>query len=196
MHSIPELNLSMGWTALLGAVLLLILADRKELEGIFSRVEWSTLIFFSALFIVMESVSKLGLLDWIGNQTEEVILHVNPESRTIVAILIILWVSGIASAFIDNIPFTTMMIQIVTKLATSLQLPLNPLVWALAFGTCLGGNGTLIGASANVVCAGVADQHGYRFSFVDYFRIGFPMMIVSLVVASAYLVTSYYIGFY
>ncbi|CAL8079099.1 unnamed protein product [Orchesella dallaii] len=196
IHSIPQLNLSMGWTALLGAVLLLILADRKELEGIFSRVEWSTLIFFSALFIVMESVSKLGLLDWIGNQTEEVILHVNPDSRTIVAILIILWVSGIASAFIDNIPFTTMMVQIVTKLASSLQLPLNPLIWALAFGTCLGGNGTLIGASANVVCAGVADQHGYRFSFVQYFRIGFPMMIVSLIVASAYLTIAYYIGFY
>lgn len=87
----------------------------------------------------MQAVGRLGLLDWIGNQTEAVILHVNPESRTIVAILIILWVSGLASAFIDNIPFTTMMIKIVTRVAISLKLPLNPLVWALAFGTCLGG---------------------------------------------------------
>ncbi|CAG7785049.1 unnamed protein product [Allacma fusca] len=187
LHSFPQLNLSLGWTALLGAILLLVLADRRELEGIFTRVEWSTLIFFSALFIVMEAVSRLGLLKWIGQQTEEIVLNVNPESRLTVAIVIILWVSGIASAFIDNIPFTTMMIQIVTSLAERINLPLQPLVWALAFGTCLGGNGTLIGASANVVCAGVADQHGYRFTFIQYFKIGFPMMIVSLIVSNVYL---------
>lgn len=80
--------------------------------------------------------------------------------------------SAIASAFVDNIPLTTMMVKIAISLAENeaLGLPLQPLVWALAFGACLGGNGTLIGASANVVCAGVAEQHGYRFTFVEYFK--------------------------
>ena len=109
--------------------------------------------------------------------------------RLTVAILIILWISGLASAFIDNIPYTTMMIPVVKGIAqnVALNLPLQPLVWSLALGACLGGNGTLIGASANVVCAGVAEQHGYKFSFMDFFKIGFPITIISLLVASGYL---------
>jgi len=92
---------------------------------------------------LLQAVARLGLLEWIGNQTEEIILNVSPDSRLTVAILIILWVSGIASAFIDNIPFTTMMVRIVVRVAFDVGLPLQPLVWALAFGTCLGGTITL-----------------------------------------------------
>lgn len=142
LHSVPDIQrLSLGWTALLGAVLLLILADRHDMEAILARVEWSTLLFFAALFVLMESLSELGLIDWIGAQTENVILSVNEESRLAVAILIILWVSAIASAFVDNIPLTTMMVKIAISLAEkkALNLPLQPLVWALAFGACLGG---------------------------------------------------------
>lgn len=94
LHSVPELQrLSLGWTALLGAILLLILADREDMESVLARVEWSTLLFFAALFILMESLSELGLIDWIGDKTESVILSVGEESRLAVAILIILWVS-------------------------------------------------------------------------------------------------------
>ncbi|KAL5281356.1 OCA2 family protein [Megaselia abdita] len=194
LHSVPELQrLSLGWTALLGAILLLILADREDMESVLARVEWSTLLFFAALFILMESLSELGLIDWIGDRTESVILSVSEESRLAVAILIILWVSAVASAFVDNIPLTTMMIKIAISLAQNkaLGLPLQPLVWALAFGACLGGNGTLIGASANVVCAGVAEQHGYRISFLQYFKVGFPIMIGNIVVATVYLMLAH-----
>lgn len=173
LHSMPHIQrLSLGWTALLGAVLLLILADREDMEAVLARVEWSTLLFFAALFILMEALTLLGLIDFIGNQTQNVIMSVGEESRLAVAILIILWVSALASAFVDNIPLTTMMVKIAISLAENeaLGLPLQPLVWALAFGACLGGNGTLIGASANVVCAGVAEQHGYRFTFVEFFK--------------------------
>lgn len=124
-------------------------------------------------------------------------MAVAEEYQLAVAILLILWVSAIASSFVDNIPLTTMMVRIVCSLAKNekLSLPLQPLVWALAFGACLGGtfyierdssrflgvdsnlvllfylgNGTLIGSSSNVVCAGVAEQHGYRFTFVQFFR--------------------------
>ncbi|KAL0858841.1 hypothetical protein ABMA27_011296 [Loxostege sticticalis] len=190
LHCIPELQrLSLGWTALLGALLLLLLAEREDLEPILARVEWSTLLFFAALFVLMEALSKLGLIAWIGKMTEAVILSVGPESQLAVAIMLVLWVSGIASAFVDNIPLTTMMVRVMATLAdpNGLGLPLAPLAWSLSFGACLGGNGTLIGASANVVCAGVAEQHGYRFTFVEYLKVGFPIMIGNLIVASVYL---------
>ncbi|XP_058124963.1 P protein [Anopheles ziemanni] len=190
LHSAPDIQkLSLGWTALLGALLLLILADREDIESVIARVEWSTLLFFAALFILMEALAELGLIDWIGKQTENVILSVSEESRLAVAILIILWVSAFASAFVDNIPLTTMMVKIAIGLAENetLDLPLQPLVWALALGACLGGNGTLIGASANVVCAGVAEQHGYRFTFIEYFKVGFPVMVGSVIVSTIYL---------
>nr|XP_036213918.1 P protein isoform X1 [Bactrocera oleae] len=190
LHSVPELQrLSLGWTALLGAIFLLILADIEDMEAILARVEWSTLLFFAALFILMEALSELGLIEWIGQMTESIILGVSEGSRLMVAVLIILWVSAITSAFVDNIPLTTMMVKITISLAenSALNLPLQPLVWALALGACLGGNGTLIGASANVVCAGVAEQHGYKFTFLEFFKVGFPVMIGSIIVSTAYL---------
>uniref|UniRef100_T1PFL4 Citrate transporter n=1 Tax=Musca domestica TaxID=7370 RepID=T1PFL4_MUSDO len=194
LHSVPELQrLSLGWTALLGAIFLIILADIEDMEAILARVEWSTLLFFAALFILMEALSELGLIEWIGNMTENIILGVGEESRLMVAVLIILWVSAIASAFVDNIPLTTMMVKITISLAqnNTLNLPLQPLVWALAFGACLGGNGTLIGASANVVCAGVAEQHGYKFTFLQFFKVGFPVMIGSIIISTGYLLVSH-----
>ncbi|KAG8226144.1 hypothetical protein J437_LFUL005805 [Ladona fulva] len=189
VHSLPGIQLSLGWTALLGAILLLILADQEDLEGVLARVEWGTLLFFAALFILMEALSRLGLIEWIGLQTESLIRSVGPEHRLAVAILLIIWVSAMASAFVDNIPLTTVMIRIIISLAENreLNLPFQPLVWALAFGACLGGNGTLIGASANVVCAGVAEQHGYRFTFVQFFKVGFPITITSVLIANLYL---------
>jgi Na+/H+ antiporter NhaD/arsenite permease-like protein len=189
MQNFPQFQLSLGWTALLGALTLLVLSDKLEVESVFSRVEWSTLVFFASLFVVMEALNKLNLLNWIGNGVESIIESVPPGYQLTVSIVLILWVSGIASAFIDNIPFTTMMIPIIVRLSesTTLDLPLQPLVWSLALGACLGGNGTLIGASANVVCAGVAEQHGYKFTFKDFFVVGMPITIVSLVVANIYL---------
>lgn len=146
LHSAPHIQkLSLGWTALLGAILLLILYDREDMEAVLSHVEWATLLFFAALFVLMEALSELGLIDFIGKQAVNLILMAGESSRLAVAILIILWVSAIASAFVDNIPFTTMMIKIVISLAENedLNLPLQPLVWALAMGACLGGNENL-----------------------------------------------------
>lgn len=121
--------------------MLLILADRKDIESVLAHVEWATLLFFTVLFVLMEALAKLGLIEWIGTQTENIILSVDEESRLAVAILIVLWVSAIASAFVDNIPLTTMMIRITISLAENavLNLPLQPLIWALSFGACLGG---------------------------------------------------------
>ncbi|EEC11110.1 pink-eyed dilution protein, putative, partial [Ixodes scapularis] len=189
MQSIPNVHLSLGWIAILGAVTLMILADLSELEGVIARVEWTTLIFFGALFRSgPQALSELKLLLYVGHVTESWIRGVSQESRLVVSILIVTWVSSVVSSFVDNIPFTTVMIKIVTGLGESdLGLRLVPLVYALAFGSCLGGNGTLIGASANVVCAGVAEQHGYKFSFVQFLRIGFPVMLLTTAISTGWL---------
>ena len=174
---------------MIGALTLLVLSDKLEVESIFSRVEWSTLVFFATLFVIMEALNRLNLLNWIGGGVESVITSVPQKWQLTVSIVLILWVSGIASSFIDNIPFTTMMIPVIVNLSESkeVNLPLQPLVWSLSLGACLGGNGTLIGASANVVCAGVAEQHGYKFTFKDFFKIGMPITLMSLLVANIYL---------
>ncbi|GFY75293.1 p protein [Trichonephila inaurata madagascariensis] len=189
LESIPELNLSIGWIAILGAIFLLVLGDFDELESILSRVEWSTLLFFGALFVVMEALSRLDLVWYIVNMTQDAINGVDESHRLLVAIVLVLWISALSSSFIDNIPFTTVMVQVVADIADNeeMKLPIKPLVFALALGACLGGNGTLIGASANVVTAGLSEQHGYRFSFYDFFRVGFPVMILTTAISTAYL---------
>ncbi|XP_052675564.1 P protein-like [Crassostrea angulata] len=190
LHSfINGMHIDLGWIAVIGAIFLLVVADIKEMENILHRVEWATLIFFAALFVLMEALTELQLIDWINTQVTDWIrgLEDDKKQQLAVAILLILWVSAIASSFIDNIPYTTAMIPVLLQISESENIPLQPLTFALAFGACLGGNGTLIGASANVVCAGIAEQHGYGFSFKEFFKVGFPLMLVTTVIAMFYL---------
>ncbi|XP_048775798.1 P protein-like [Ostrea edulis] len=190
LHSfIDGMHIDLGWIAVMGAIFLMVVADIKEMENILHRVEWATLIFFAALFVLMEALAELQLIDWIGDRVTDLIsgLQDNEKQQMAVAVLLVLWVSAIASSFIDNIPYTTAMIPVLVKLSADEGIPLLPLTFSLAFGACLGGNGTLIGASANVVCAGIAEQHGYGFSFKEFFKVGFPLMLVTTAVAMIYL---------
>lgn len=191
LHSLPNFHhLNLGWTAFMGALLLIIIADIDTMEPILFRVEWSTLLFFASLLITMEALSKMGFIEFIGNMVVKLILLASPSWRLGTAIIIILWVSGIASAILNNIPVTTMMVKIIITLSHNkkLDIPLQPLVWALCCGACFGGNGTLLGASANVVGVGLADQHGYKISFVKFFYIGFPATVLTLLMTTGYLV--------
>ncbi|KAK2528147.1 Oca2 [Columba livia] len=169
---VPGIYLDLGWIAMLGAIWLLVLADIHDFEMILNRVEWATLLFFAALFVLMEALANLHLIDYIGEQTALLIKGVPEDQRLAVAIILVLWVSALASSAIDNIPFTATMIPVLLNLSKDpdVNLPMKPLIFSLAMGACLGGNGTLIGASANVVCAGIAEQHGYGFSFMEFFR--------------------------
>ncbi|XP_047628529.1 P protein isoform X3 [Phacochoerus africanus] len=190
---VPGVHLDLGWIAILGAIWLLILADIHDFEIILHRVEWATLLFFAALFILMEALAHLHLIEYVGEQTALLIKMVPEDQRLAAAIIVVVWVSAIASSLIDNIPFTATMIPVLLNLSRDpeISLPAPPLMYALALGACLGGNGTLIGASANVVCAGIAEQHGYGFSFMEFFRLGFPMMIVSCMVGMCYLLVAH-----
>ena len=142
MQSVPQLRtLPLGWVALLGVIALLIILNREDMEHLMHRIEWTTLLFFAAMFVMMECVERLGLFTWIGEVTEKIILFVDKKNRLAMAIFIILWISALASAILDSIPVSAMMVKVVVSLVAkeTLGLPLEPLVWALAFGPCLGG---------------------------------------------------------
>ena len=189
----PVLHIPVSWVALVGAVVMLLVTDRHELEEPLEKVEWTTLIFFAGLFVLIHSLQHLGVISWIGDQVESAIIYFEEEYRFVAALVIVLWVSAIASAFIDNLPYTITMIPVVLQISDSLGLDLGPLIWALAFGACLGGNGTLIGASANVVTAGMSEEAGYPISFNEFFKAGFPVMLMTVTIITGYVVMVYWV---
>jgi Na+/H+ antiporter NhaD/arsenite permease-like protein len=190
----PVLHIPVSWVALIGAVLMLLVTDPHELEEPLEKVEWTTLIFFAGLFVLIHSLQHLGVIGWIGDQVESAISFFEVEYQFVAALVIILWVSAIASAFIDNIPYTITMIPVVLQISDSLSLDLGPMIWALAFGACLGGNGTLIGASANVVTAGMSEEAGYPISFNEFFKAGFPVMLMTVSIITGYVVMVYWVA--
>lgn len=190
----PVVHIAVSWVALAGAVIMLLATNPHELEEPLEHVEWTTLLFFAGLFVLVHSLQYMGVIDYIGSFVEKGIESFSEEYRLAAAVVIILWVSAIASAFIDNIPYTATMIPIVLSLSVELNLDLGPLIWALAFGACLGGNGTLIGASANVVTAGLSEEAGYPISFNEFFKAGFPVMLLSTFIVTFYMVLVYVVG--
>ena len=194
----PITHMPVSWIALGGSVLMLLTTNRHELDEPLEEVEWTTLLFFAGLFVLVHSLQYMGVISFIGEYVQKAI-EAFPQGqdglvRLTAAILIILWVSAIASAFIDNIPYTATMIPIVLQISDGAGVDLAPLIWALAFGACLGGNGTLIGASANVVMAGMSEEAGYPVSFNEFFRAGFPIMILTTLIVSFYMILVYVVG--
>jgi Na+/H+ antiporter NhaD/arsenite permease-like protein len=195
----PLTHIAVSWIALVGAVVMLLATDRHELEKPLEHVEWTTLLFFAGLFVLVHALQYLGVIAFIGDYVTKGIEMFGTSAdgdivRLAAAILIILWVSAIASAFIDNIPYTATMIPVILQISYELNIDLGPLIWALAFGACLGGNGTLIGASANVVTAGMSEEAGYPISFNEFFKAGFPIMILTTGIVSLYMMLVYVVG--
>jgi len=170
------LGLEGATIAMTGAVVLMIVA-REDVHEIFNTVEWPTLFFFIGLFIIVGAVVKAGIisdlartvLSWTGGRTD-------------LAALAVLWMSGFISAIVDNIPYTVTMVPLIQQLGQSVDR--EPLIWALALGANLGGNATIIGASANVVVASMSEARGYPITFVQYLRYGVPATLATLVVAT------------
>ena len=195
----PITHIAVSCIALVGAVVMLLATDRHELEKPLEHVEWTTLLFFAGLFVLVHALQYLGVIAFIGDYVTKGIEMFGTSAdgdivRLAAAILIILWVSAIASAFIDNIPYTATMIPVILQISYELNIDLGPLIWALAFGACLGGNGTLIGASANVVTAGMSEEAGYPISFNEFFKAGFPIMILTTAIVSLYMMLVYVVG--
>jgi Na+/H+ antiporter NhaD/arsenite permease-like protein len=175
-------HISPGVVALSMAMILFIIT-RMEIEHILLEIEWSTLLFFAGLFVLVGAMEQKGVIEWIARN---IFLQVgqNPYLMT----LMVLWVSGVVSGFIDNIPFTITMIPIVQMMMAAQPVPHHILWWALSLGACLGGNLTMIGASANIISAGMLKKYGYEISFGEYLRYSAPGAILSLVICSVVLV--------
>ena len=167
-----------------GAVLLLI--SGVDVEDIFLEIEWPTIFFFMSLFILVGALEVVGVMEFLAEK-----LLGFTEGDLLLTTMVVLWVSAIASSFLDNIPFVATMIPLIKSMATMSTINVGPLWWALALGACLGGNGSLVGASANVIVSGMISRHGHKLSFVDYLKVGFPMMIISIIISSIYLVVFY-----
>lgn len=163
-------------------------------------IEWPTLAFFGFLFIVVGAAVNTGLIDTLAHGLEWAIaagasaLGLSPNGTLLFAALLICWVSGILSAVVDNIPFVAVAIPIIAGIIPSMQGERDVLWWALALGACLGGNGTPIGASANVTTIGLAERAGERLPFREFVRYASPMTAVTLAISSAYLVLHIYLG--
>lgn len=188
-HGIWHMEVSIA--ALFGASLLFtfgLLTKRVNmLELIEKDIEWTTLLFFMFLFMLVAGVEEAGLLDIVADW---VLLLAHGNLAT--AICLILWVSAIMSAFVDNIPFTATMLPIVAYLSQVIPGAENGVLWwALAFGACFGGNGTMIGASANVVTLGIAESAGFPVRFFGFMKLAFPYMVASVALANVWLFIAY-----
>ena len=185
LHGVFHMEPSIA--ALTGAMLLLAVSGVDIVEMLEHEVEWPTLVFFMALFIVVAGAEETGLIQFIA----EWVAHLS-RGNLVVAVVLVLWVSAIASAAIDNIPFTATMLPIVAFLNQSIPgTESGVLWWALALGACLGGNGTMIGASANVVTVGLAEKAGYHISFMAYLKACLAPMLVTVAIATVYLLLAY-----
>ena len=175
-------KLSPGVVALLMAMVLFVIT-RVDVEHMLEEIEWSTLLFFAGLFILVGVLEEKGVIEWIAHN---IFLRVGDNPYVIV--LMVLWVSGIVSGFLDNIPFTITMIPIVRLILETTPIPHNILWWALALGACLGGNFTMIGASANIVTVGMAKRFRVDISFLDFMKFSAVITVITLILSSIYLV--------
>ena len=165
----------------LGSAAIMMLIGRQDTEEIILGVEWSTILFFIGLFIVVGGMVQTGIITLLGNALFEV-----TGGNEVLLILLILWGSAIFSSILDNIPFVATMIPLILSMQVD-GMDVTALWWALSLGACLGGNGTIIGASANVVLSGISAKHGHPITFVQYLKVGYPMMLLSVAISTVYL---------
>lgn len=188
-----------GIVALAGGILMALVC-KQNLHHVLEKVEWGTIFFFIGLFMLIGSLEHTGVFHMLGQWVTAA-----TKGNLLITALVILWVSAIASAVVDNIPLVISMIPIIKTIVPVFAEEMEivspelvkagieyPLFWALALGACLGGNGTLIGASANVVIAQIARRNRYKLSFWDFTKYGLPLMFLSLLISTVYLYLFYF----
>jgi Na+/H+ antiporter NhaD/arsenite permease-like protein len=156
------------------------------MEEALTRVEWTTIFFFVGLFVLVSGLIETGVIEKLAEKAVDL-----TDGDLVATSMLILWLSAIASAFLDNIPFVATMIPMIQDMGTMGIDNLEPLWWSLALGACLGGNGTLIGASANLIVAGMSGKEGHPISFMTYLKYGFPLMLLSIVISTGYIYWRY-----
>ncbi|MCX8083924.1 MAG: ArsB/NhaD family transporter [Calditerrivibrio sp.] len=193
------LHLEPATIGLFGAGLLLLLSGTHDPQHLFAEIEWSTIFFFIGLFIIIGGVVKVGFIKMMSVKMLEL-----TKGDLMATSLLLLWFSAFASAFIDNIPYVATMNPLIIDIAQQLypneqittvlhSSAIMPLWWSLALGACLGGNGTMIGASANVIVTGIANKAGENITFLRFIKYGLPTMILTILVSTVYIVLRYYV---
>lgn len=174
-------KMSPGVVAVFMAMVLFTISG-VDVEQMMEEVEWSTLLFFAGLFILVGVLEHKGVIEWLAHH-----IFLRIGDNPYVMVLTVLWVSGIVSGFLDNIPFTITMIPIVQLMLEATPIPNNILWWALSLGACFGGNLTMIGASANIVSVGLAKQAKVHISFLEFMKASAVITIITLIIASVFL---------
>ena len=169
----------------LGAAAIMLIIGHQEVDQIISEVEWTTIVFFMSLFVVVGGLERTGVIhsisSWLISAT---------EGHYILTMLVLLWASALLSSVLDNIPFVATLIPLVLTMQQQ-GMNVEAFWWAISLGACLGGNGTMIGASANVVLSDISNKHGYPITFKSYLRVGFPFMLMSVGIATVFLLVRY-----
>ncbi len=183
-HSIHKLDLA---AIALGGAFMMMFFTGADPEEMFKEVEWSSLFFFMGLFIVVGGLDYTGFIAKFANGL------INLTGGSFRAItMTVLWFSGLSTTIVNSIPFTATMISVVKSIARVSNLSdIKPIWWALSLGACLGGNGTLVSAAANIVVAGIAKRSNYPISFWEYFKVGFPLMVGTIILATIYIYLRY-----
>ncbi|MBW6513151.1 MAG: ArsB/NhaD family transporter [Candidatus Syntrophosphaera sp.] len=184
------LHIGTATISMTAGLFLMVLSNRKKMEPVMAGdIDWVTLFFFTGLFILVEGLVKTGFIDKLARQVIAT-THAEPRSTS----LAILWISGVFSACIDNVPFVATMIPVLKQIGTVINNPkmMDPVWWSLSLGTCLGGNGTLIGASANIIAVGIAKQSGYHISFLKFTKISIIFTLLSLGLSTVYILVRYF----
>jgi Na+/H+ antiporter NhaD/arsenite permease-like protein len=174
-------RISPGVASIFVAMLLFVIS-KVDVEQMLEEIEWNTLLFFAGFFVMIGILEEKGVIEWLAHN---VFLRVG--NNPYLMVLMVLWVSGIASGFLDNIPFTIAMIPIVNLMQASNPIPNNILWWALVLGACFGGNLTMLGASANIVTVGIAKKSGHNISFFEFMKSSALIALITLVISSIYL---------
>ena len=169
----------------LGAAGIIMLISGESIEEALSNVQWTTLSFFAGLFVIVGALAETGVIGMLANGLIDA-----TGGNVFITMLVLLIGSAVISSFLDNIPFVATMIPILLAMEST-GMDVTPLWWAVSLGACLGGNGTLIGASANVVLSDISKKHGYEITFAKFFKTGFPIMLLTILIAGVYLVVRF-----
>lgn len=180
-------HLESATVALAGAFLLLLMTGEHAMERALRSVEWPTIFFFVGLFVLVGGLVETGTITLLAERAMNL-----TGGDPLLASMLILWLSAIASAFLDNIPFVATMIPMIQDLGNMGITHLEPLWWSLALGACLGGNGSLIGASANLIAAGMSSKEGEPITFVKFIKYGFPLMLLTVIISSIYILIRFF----
>lgn len=184
-----KIHLEAASIAMVAGLVLLVFNNRKKVENVLMHdIDWATIFFFIGLFMIVESLIETGLIDIASKK----IIAMSGNNLKVTSLLI-LWFSGIFSAIIDNVPFVTTMIPLIKDIGTYFpKEAMHPVWWSLSLGACFGGNGTLIGASANIVSVGIAHRNGFAISFKDFTKIGIIYTLNSLIISTFYILIRFF----